>query len=235
MWPIPTLDNDVVSVFFSQNNLVCCWIEKAQEKVAPLILRAYKRYPLDNLELHKLILFNLTIIKQHIVSFLKEHGIQNAFITFCLDGSGVEEKFVAMPTSTPHRSDFGIAQSSTIQWEYRYLYPNDHGQYVFYVYVVPRSLILQYQLLAIATYCNLIVITTKHMALLSSYKNIFGTAFRRSQLAVDMMSCNNNIDDLISIDAIRRMVKVPSVINILEERPFIAVACGLFGVENHEM
>src|SRR3990172_3808264 len=231
MWPIPALDHDLVSVSFSQNNLVCCWIQKVKEGVAPLTLRAYKHYPLNNLELEKLILFNPTIIKQHIVSFLQEHSLQNAFIIFCLDGSSVAEKFVAMSTSTPHRSDFGIAVSSNILWEYRYVYPNDHGQYVFYVYVVPRSLVLQYQLLAIAARCNLIAITTKTVAMLDVYKNIFGTAFRRSQLAVDMMRYDNNIDRIISIDAIRRMVRVSPSVTISDEYVYIATAYGLFCVE----
>jgi hypothetical protein len=87
---------------------------------------------------------------------------------------------------------------------------------------------LQYELLAIGLQCNLIGITTKTMALLGAYKNIFGAAFRRSQLAVDMMQSHNNVEDLISIDALRRMIHIDNGINIKNEKLFIAAACGMF-------
>jgi hypothetical protein len=192
-------------------------------------LRAYKRYQLDNLELAHLTPFNPTIIKKNIHSFLQENNKRNAFIAFSLDGPAVTEHCIALPTSTPHRADFGIAHSSNMLWEYRYLYPNDHGQFIFYVYMVPRSLVLQYQLLAIATQCNLITITTQNMALLTAYKHIFGAAFRRSQFGIDMMRRNNRFDLLISNDALRRMVATSSAGVALEnERVNIATACGLF-------
>jgi len=235
MWPIPVLEHELVSISFFPDALVCSWIQKTKTGTAPLVLRAYQHYPLTNLELENLIPFNPTVIKKCIISFLREHGLQNAFVTFCLcNDSGVMEKFVAMPISTPHRSDFGIAQSSNMLWEYRYLYPNDHGQYVFYVYSIPRSLILQYQLLAVAAQCNLITITTQTMALLDAYKTIFGVAFRRSQLAVDMMRYDNNVEQLISVDALRRMMSIPAGINTIDERLPIAAACGLMCVERIE-
>lgn len=228
MWPIPALNQKIVSVFFSPDALVCSWIEKIDHGSAPLIMRAYKRYSLDNLELTNLILFNPTIIKKYISSFLREHNLEDAFIAFILQGPNIAEKFVAMPTSTPELTDFGITNNArSLLWEYRYLYANDEGQSVFYVYKVPRSLVLQYQLLAIALQCNLITITTHTMALLSAYQNIFGTAFRRSQLAVDMMRCDNNIADLITVDTLNRMVSVSSKI-VTAERLYCAAAAGLF-------
>lgn len=229
MWPIPALEHKIVSVSFAPDAVVCSWIEKAKNGTAPLIMRAYKRYPLTNLELTNLVLFNPTVIKQHITSFLHMHNLTDAFVAFIVHGPSVVEQFVAMPTSTPHRTDFAISSTArSVLWEYRYLYPNDHGQFVFYVYTVPRSLVLQYQLLAIAAQCNLITITTQTMALLSAYKNIFGAAaFRRSQLAVDMMRCNNNIGDLITVDAVRRMVSGTASIAITD-RLYSSAAVGLF-------
>ncbi len=212
MWPIPALEHKLVSVFLAQDALSCYWLEKTNNGTSPLVLRAYKRYPLDNLELANLILFNPTVIKKHITSFLQEHNLENAFIAFILHGPAVTEQFVAMPTSTPHRTDFGMANSArNLLWEYRYLYPNDDGQFVFYLYSVPRFLLLQYEMLAVAAQCNLITITTQTMALLSVYQHVFGTAFRRSQLAVDMMRCNNNIADLITADMLRRMINMSAL------------------------
>lgn len=232
MWPIPELESQIVSVFLTQDAVSCYWIEKTERGTSPLQLRAYKRYPLNNLELANLVLFNPTVIKKYISSFLHEHNLQNAFVAFIVEGPAVVERFVAMPTSTPHKSDFNIPKNaSNAVWEYRYMYPNHNGQFVFYVCMVPRLLILQCQLLAIALQCNLITITTQTMALLSAYQNIFGIAFRRSQLAVDMMRHNNNIGDIITMDALRRMVSGLPV-NILVKEG--AAAAGLFSSERIE-
>ena len=228
MWPIPALDHKLVCVLFTPEAMVCSWIEKTNNATAPLLLRAYKHYPLNNLELEHLTLFNPTVIKNYITSFLQQHNLADAFIAFIVHGPGVTEQFVAMPTSTPHRTDFGISSNSrSLLWEYRYLYPNDHGQFVFYVYSIARSLVLQYQLLAIAAQCNVITITTQTMALLSAYKNIFGPAFRRSQLAVDMMRCNNAIEELIAVDTLNRMISGTGTI-VGRERLYVAAAAGLF-------
>jgi hypothetical protein len=233
MWPIFAFANKFVAIFLAQDALSCYWIEKTDHGTAPLVLRAYKNYPLNNLELANLILFNPTVIKKHITSFLQEHNLEDAFVAFILDGPVIAEQFVAMPTSTPHRTDFSVAHSASVLWEYRYLYPNDDGQFVFYVYSVPRSLILQYKLLAIATQCNLITMTTQTMALLSAYQNVFGPAFRRSQLAVDMMRCNNNIAELVTADALRRMVSGTAAIKEVDTL-LCAAAAGLFCSERIE-
>lgn len=230
MWPIPALKHEFVSISFSPSSIACSWIQKTKTSSAPLTLRAHKRYALNNLELYHLIPFNLAAIKQYINSFLSEYDLRDAFITFCLQGSGISEHFIAMSTSTPHRTDFAIANTSSMQWEYRYLYPNHDGQYVFYAYAIPRSLILQYQLLAMSMRCNVISITTQTAALLDAYKHIFGTAFRKSQLAVDMMKYENNIHALISDDAVRRMVSFGGVAK--EEHVAVAAACGVFYEED---
>ena len=226
MWPIPTLKNEFVSVFFSSDTIACCWIQKTTAGLAPLIVRAYQRYTLDNVQIIHLIPFNPTKIKEYIQVFLSQHKLDNAFITFCLDG--IAERYVMLPTSTPHHADFEMSHSSNVQWEYRYLYPNHEGRYVFYTYAIARSLILQYELLAIGLHCNLIGITTKSMALLEAYKNIFGAAFRKSQLAIDMIRSDNTIEDLISVDALRRMIYMDHGIVIKDEKLFIAAACGIF-------
>ena len=149
MWPIPSLEREFVSIFFSPDTITCCWIQKTKGGTAPLTVRAYKRYNCDDLELYNLIPFNQTVIKKYINLFLDMYGLHDAFIIFCLDG--LKEQCVMLPTSTPTRTDFNIQYGGSMQWEYRYLYPHHDGYYVFYLYAIPRSLLLQYELLAIAT------------------------------------------------------------------------------------
>src|SRR5579871_872911 len=57
MWPIPSLHHKLVTILFSSDAVTCCWIEKSTTSAAPLIMRAYQRYPLDNLESIQLMLF----------------------------------------------------------------------------------------------------------------------------------------------------------------------------------
>src|SRR5579872_6947879 len=121
MWPIPALEHELCTISFAPDSMTCSWIQKnSDDGLAPLTLRAYQRYQLDNLELTNLTLFNPTVIKKYINSFLCEHNKKNAFIAFSLDGPAIAEQFIALPTSTPHRADFGIAHSSNFLWNYRY-------------------------------------------------------------------------------------------------------------------
>jgi len=231
MWPIPIIQDELVLISFSVDSIACSWIQQKTKGSPLLLLCAYERYQLTNLELANLTLFNPTIVRNHISVFLEKYDKKDAFIAFCLDGPGVIERFVALPTSAPARSDFEIAYSSSTIWDYYYMYHNDRGQFVFYLSIMARSLLLQYQLLAVSAQCNIIAITTKTMALFSAYKNIFGIAFRRTQLAIDMMRCNNQIEKLISAEILKRMIIVPTDVVLRDELPYIAMACGLFCAE----
>jgi len=228
MWPIPTLEHDLITISFLPHNLVLCWMTGNTKHNNKLTVNAYERHELNNLELAHLVIFNPTRVKQIIHKFLSTHKKENAFITVSLNGLGVSEQFITMPTSTPKTSEFKIEHSSNLLWGYRFMYQNDNGEFVFYLYKIPRSLLLQYELLAIASKLNLINITTQNMALLNTYKTIFGSAFRHSQLAIDMMRHNNSIESLISTDILKKIISTSSTINLAHELPYLATVCGLF-------
>ncbi len=241
MWPFPAIAHKFVAIIFTEESLSCYWLDSSARPECSegvyrrVTLRAYKNYPLNNLELTNLTLFNPTVIKQYIISFLCEHKLQDAFVAFTLHGPAVHEQFVTLPTSTPQHTDFNSARNTrNVVCDYRYLYPNHNGQFVFYVYSVPRSVVLQYELLAIAAQCNVITITTQTMALLSVYQHMFGSAFRRTQLAVDMIRCNNNISDLITVDALKRVVDISAVKLSKDDYLQCIAAAGLFWSERFE-
>jgi len=227
MWPIPTLQNDNIIISFYDNQLVCTWIQKTKnESIAQI--KAYQRHSLDHFELEQLVLFNPTYIKNIIITFLSAYHKKNAFIFFSFNGPSIIEYCIAFAISTPKREDFGIPHSSNMLWNYQYLYQNDDGQFIFYVYKIPQFLLLQYKLLAISTYCNVITMTTQNMAFLYCYKNIFGINFRQSQLAVDMMKNNNIFEHLISAEILQQMIQIPSSLSIKKELPYLATSYGLF-------
>src|SRR5690606_238557 len=117
-----------------------CWIEKKSMQNNFLNLKAYERHQLHNLEIENLILFNPTKIKNIIAAFLSVYKKNNAFISISLDGFGLSEQFITLPTSTPQLTDFGISSTGNFLWGYRFMYQNNDGQSVFYLYKILRSL-----------------------------------------------------------------------------------------------
>jgi hypothetical protein len=225
MWPIPILQNEVVTISFTLDTITCSWMQNNNSQTE---IKAYQRYQLKHLELEKLILFNPSSIKKIITHFLNENRIMNAFVAFSLHGLYISEEYVALPMSTPTKEDFGITSSNNILWGYEYLYQNENGQFVCYTYKIPHFLLLQYKLVAIATRCNIVMITTQSNALVHCYKNIFGNTFRQSQLALDMIKNHNKPENIISTDILSKMIHIPSHICIETEKIYLATSYGLF-------
>jgi hypothetical protein len=46
-----------------------------------------------------------------------------------------------------------------------------------------------------------------------------------------MMRNDNNVESLISDDALRRMISMNNIISLKDDKLFIAAACGLFCME----
>lgn len=228
MWPIPPLENELITISFSPSNLVLSHIQKTDSTSTPYTLRAYKQVTLDNLELENLVLYNPSKIKEIVSEFLTVHQKTNSFIAFSLQGPAITEKLVHSPSSTFNANNFNTQDRGYVERGYHYMYPHDHGTFVFYTYSVPQSLLLQYKLFAITTRLNLVTITTQRMALLNMYKYIFGPAFRSTQLAVDMHLHNNMIERLITRDGLRRILKIEPVISSTHDLLPLATACGLF-------
>lgn len=225
---IPPLHSELVSIIFQPHQLTLSQIQASHKKVQ-LDLCAYQQISLNDLELEKLIIYNPTRIKNYISTFLTKHKIKNAFVLFALSGFGLFERYVALSTPNAQPKDFKISELQQLNWEYTYVYPTDNAQSMYYVCGLPNKLLLQYQLLAITTRLNLLKITTKRMALHSIYKYMYGTAFRRSQLAIDMLRHNNMIEYLFSQDTLSRVVHIPTRIDVDKKMEIMNIlsACGL--------
>ena len=229
MWPLPSYKNELVTITICPQYLTCSWI-KSSNKQAPLQLCAYERFDLDHLELEKLIVFNPTAIKKHINTFTKKHRLHNAPIACALAGPQVSERLLTLNTLTPQPEQVVTARSPHMRWEYRYLYPHDNGNFVFYRCGIPQPLLLQYKLLATRANLNLLTLTTERMALLTLYKYLYGSAFRQSQLAVHMMQRNNMIEQLFSPETLARILHVPDKNTTLQSKELLPLlsSCGLF-------
>lgn len=196
-----------------------------------LFFGGYEQHSLSHLEIINSLVYNPTRVRMLITHFLAQHKKHNAYVSFCLSGPHIAQYYVTLPTAHPKSTDFGIAQSNAFEWGYRFMYHNDEGLAVFYVYKIPRALLLQYQLIAIAAHLNLIAITTDHMALYATYKTLFGKTFRQTQYALDMMKHKNCPDKLITLDALKRIITLPAHHNALTALPSFATTYGLYALQ----
>lgn len=225
MWTT-RLQNELVSVIFSPQHLSCAWIKQSNKR-SLFSLHAYQQIDLHSAELEQGILFNPTQIGKHISDFLSQYSLSNAFISFACSGPAIKEKFIVLQNPHPTRAHFNFPDNSHILWNWKYVYPRDNGLSTFYVCGFPQTVLLQYKLLAIKHSLNVITVTTPRMALLQLYKAIHGTAYRNTQLALDMQQHHNVIELLFSHDLIRRVIELPEQYNS-EKYAAILPACGLF-------
>lgn len=173
-------------------------------------MQAYRRIPLTSGDFEHGILFNPTKIQGHITTFLKEHALSHAFISLAVSGPSIKEEIIAHCTAKPTEQELGINPSHNEVIDYTYLYPTDTGSFTFYVCSIERGLLLQYQLLAMASSLNLVAVTTENMALLNAYKYLEQPTFRHSQLAVAMKQANNCFENLITDEIIGKRFSIIS-------------------------
>ena len=230
VWPLPSVENHLITFSFSSHALVCVWLEKTK-KIPCMKLNAYEKHDLLNNEIIEGVLYNPTHILNIINNFLHKYHKNNAFVNFTLAPECLTEYFVPMPISTPKKSDFNMHNANFFLEGYRYLYQDDEGQYIFYTYSLSRALLLQYQLLAIHAQLNMLSVIPKTIALIGTYKTIFGAAFRASQFSLDMMQHNNNLETYITKDILQRIISL-SPHNIMPAECInLAPACGLITFE----
>lgn len=229
MWRLPTLSNEIVGITYTHNALTCSWIRKAKQDNRA-VLMAYRRTPCNAAIMHQSRLFNPTVIRSHIHSFMQAHSLTNACVLFSLSGQGIVEDFIRLRTQTPKQSDIALPNFDKVVWDLHYLYPDDDGYNIFYVCGMRRELVTQYTLLATSLNLNLIAITPQFMSYLYLYRHIYGRAFRHAQLASDMRAHNNHLERFFTKELIFRLLRVSGLTNLsLEhELSFLVNALGLF-------
>jgi hypothetical protein len=229
MWSLPYHDDRLVAISFYPHAMTCSIIERAKT-AAPFVVQAYERFELRNLELENLIIFNPTNIKRLVHTFLKKYRVEHAFVACSLRGPQLFEHYVTLQSQKPKSSDFMMPELKKLAWDFEYIYPTDHGKSVFYVTGLPHALIAQYQLFAINAQLHMTKLIPESMALLQVYRYQRGTAFRRTQLALDMRQHHNIIEYLFNKDTLGRILHIPNHVALDRMREIgpLLTACGLF-------
>ncbi len=187
----------------------------------------YKK--LDHLELEKLILFNSATIGSTLSSW-QQQSETSAPLLCALQGP-LQEQLVMLHNAHPTENQLPISHAPHWEWQYTYLYSLDH-QHCFYLCGIKKTMIFQYQLMAITHGLTLNLLTTERMALLHCYRLLNGAAYRATQLANAMSAQHNRIEQLFFKEDLPRILQIPPHITITDEMILpLLTACGLFNAQ----
>ena len=233
---MPPFNKRCIIIHFSPHHITCSWFEQDNNKAT---LKAYKSFPLEHLELERLVIFNPSHISTIIQSFLDEHRLQNTCALFCLSGPSLKEQVVTCETATfcpkkmANTTDFKLPEWEGIIWDHSYLYPSHDGKYVFYIAGITRELLFQYQLLAMQNHLNLTAISPETMGLLNLYKIHKGAQFRHSQLGIELSRHNNDITKMFNEKTLHDVANFGASKVITENhKPALLASLGLFLTRN---
>ena len=225
MWPLPPIRDEYIAVSISPTYIACAWLKSSKKH--PLILNAYSHFPIDTP--------SSVSIEQTINQFVSHSNIQHSILGIAITAPYIHEQLVRLSHATPSVKDFACPTLSKMLWDYRYLHALDDNQHLFYVCGITRPTVFTYQLLSYKTKLNLTRLTSSYMALLYAYRTLFGPAFRQSQMALDMVRTDYQIENALSLDSIARLLHIPAHVSIdlsHEKIPLLTII-GLYNQERN--
>ena len=246
MWFKKTAYKKVISIILEPTYLVCAYLEFST-KNQPCILHAHQRITLTQTGLNSNIIFNPTMLKTYIQTFIDSNQTDNAYVVFAMRGPCIVEEMVTFDSSTPQQKDFiqyyqNLYSTDEVKldssyrplqkmiWDYLYLYPTGNGFFRFYFTGMPPELLFQYKLFFRALKLNIITLTTPLYALLHVYKQIQGSSFRQSQLGYDMEFHKHRLEKICTPDTIARLINTrPAQLRITTQNAVeLATLVGLY-------
>jgi hypothetical protein len=134
-----------------------------------------------------------------------------------------------MNLASPTRKDFTMPILQNLCWDSLYICPQEDGRFCYYVCGIKREYLMQYKLLAINSAMNLIRLSTATQAHLQLYKTIYGSAFRRTQLALDLQKSGGNLGYFFTPELLNNIMTFSRAhFDHQEELPFLATSMGLY-------
>lgn len=229
MRPLPTIADHLLTISCTPHELVCSLIRPT--RIAHRYeLYAYHHYPFQS-ACEQLPISNPTLLRSYIQEVVTLHKLEHGMAALVLNGPGIAERIATLASAHPNYQQIVDPRLKGFIWDSYYLYPEENSsQYAFYVAGIKQALLLQYKLLFCTLPLHLIGITTESMALLYLYKTLYGSTFRRSQLAHDIQKTNHTLHPLISAEALRRSLAINPTLSVPAwyDAPTLRTALGLY-------
>ena len=217
MWPLPSLTNEYIALVMNPTSLTCGWITDSKKQIPTL--KAYTTYDCTTIT-----------TTQALAQFIQTHGLNYSRIGIAINTEHIHEQLVRLSQASPQPHTFISEKLKAMIWDYRYLFALDDGQHLFYLCALPRSFLFSKQLLAATMNLQLTTLTSGYMALINTYRTLFGSAFRNSTLALDMLGFNYKLEDSIKTESLLRLMHIsPSLsLDLVHEKLPLVTMIGLY-------
>jgi len=200
MWPLVPIQDKQVHVIIQPDAIICGLIQSS--KKYRRILTAFQRISCNS--------STFCSRAQVIKHFVARHKLTHAFLSIALEPPFIIEQLVPLSKSSVNQEELSNPTLKKLIWDYRYLHATDNGNHLFYICGVPAHTLVGMQIISKKTDLHLIAVTSMRMTLMHAYKALFGPAFRRAQLAVDLQRTNYDLHTSISNDSVSRLVHIPT-------------------------
>lgn len=219
MWPFPPIQNERVLLYITTQEILCAWINSRKDK--QLVLKKYLKLPLHTI--------HPAAIAKELKPFISANNLSHSLLSISLAAPLLHEEFIRLPHASPLPRDFVMAPLEKMLWDYRYLHTLDDGYHLFYVCGISLPELFSYQLLAHAMNLRITTITSVYASLAQAYRALYGPAFRRSQMAIDMITNKYQLQNSISTDTIARLLYIsPELqVNVLQDKVALLSMIGL--------
>jgi hypothetical protein len=215
MWQMPQKPINQIVITIEHGNLSCAWIHYISNTIPAL--KSHTTGPLDTL--------CYTSLVGLIQKFVTQHSLKNCFVTFALGSPFIYEEFIRLPAKHPTIEDFKSLHLQKKIVDYRYVHTFDDGDSLFYLCAIAPNQLFLLELVCKKVGIHLLHATSSYMALVSAYKKIFGSAYRQTQLALDLIRTNYHIDTILVKENLSQLLKTTSC-TPSPEKKLLAVVIG---------
>lgn len=229
MWPFTKKQNDLITIYLTPQYLTCCHMQQSAHQTSPHV-QSYLKVPLKHLEFAQALVFNPTVLKHHVTQFITNTGLHYPPVALALSGPRIFEQIVQTHEAVVTPNSFDTLELATLSWDCSYLCPSQKGGFDFFVCGIKPEHLLSYQLFAHAASLNIVAITTGQHAQLQLYQKIHGSAFRQSQLSLDLRAQKYDPANLIDVDLLKQSLTLnPSLqIDMTKDCQLLSTHAGLF-------
>ncbi len=220
MWPLTKRNQEYITLSLSNHDLAIGCFSPEHSKTPKL--KAFERHSLET--------YSFLNIAPFIKNFIKKNTAQNTPLIISLKSPLIYEQLQSFTTMSPRIADVASSNLKKLIWEYRYLLSMDNGQHLFYLAGITRHAIAHYYMIAQKVGAQLMGISSDYMALIQAYRQMYGAAFRQSQLGVDLTRSEYHLETVISDQTIGRLMTIPQSISIdtIQEKKTLLTFAGLY-------